>query len=422
MNTSVGNKPQAEPQKPDTSKPAPEKKRLKRELTVRQKPGTVTRFLGEMDRPFLIIVLLLVCIGSIAVFSASYAHSANRYGDSYALARPQLMYVLGGVAAMATIAAFGPLALAFLRKAAYPIFFFAIGMNAVVRFFGENYNGATRWLTIGGIQFQPSEFLKFALVLICAAHTVRNRDRMHTFLHGVLPFGIFLFLAAGTTLLQSHLSATIICCIIVYAMMWLGGTGAKFLGVVTGLLAAGGASLVLWGREIIGKIVPHALIRLDVWDDPFSFMSNASGGKGWQPAQSLYAISSGGFWGLGLGQSNQKHGYLPEPYNDYIFAIICEEMGYFGAVLIIGLFVAFAWRGFYIATHSQDKFSSLLVMGIIAHVIIQVVLNICVVTNTIPSTGISLPFFSYGGTSLIILLCEMGLVLAVSRYSYTEKA
>ncbi len=407
--------------KTETNTPVPRSK-AKRELTVRQMPGTVTRFLGEMDRPFLIIVLLLVCIGSIAVFSASYAHSANRYGDSYALARPQLMYVLLGVSAMAAIAACGPLALGFLRKAAYPIFLVAIAMNAVVRFIGENYNGATRWLTIGGIQFQPSEFLKFALVLVCATHVVRNRDRMHTFRYGVLPFGAYLLMAVSTTLLQSHLSATIICCIIVYVMMWLGGTGAKFLGAVGAAIVAAGASLIMWGREIIEKVVPHALTRLDVWEDPFSFMSNASGGKGWQPAQSLYAISSGGFWGLGLGQSNQKHGYLPEPYNDYIFAIICEEMGFFGAVLIIGLFAAFAWRGFHIATHSQDKFSSLLVMGIIAHVIIQVILNICVVTNTIPSTGISLPFFSYGGTSLIILLCEMGLVLAVSRYSYTEKA
>lgn len=408
--------------KPQATTPVKTASRPKREITVRQKPGTVTRFLGEMDRPFLIIVLLLVCIGSIAVFSASYAHSANRYGDSYALARPQLMYVLLGVSAMAAIAACGPLALGFLRKAAYPIFLVAIAMNAVVRFIGENYNGATRWLVIGGIQFQPSEFLKFALVLVCATHTVRNRDRMHTFRYGVLPFGGFLLMAVATTLMQSHLSATIICCIIVYVMMWLGGTGAKFLGAVGAAIVAAGVSLVMWGREIIAMVVPHALTRLDVWEDPFSYMSYASGGKGWQPAQSLYAISSGGFWGLGLGQSNQKHGYLPEPYNDYIFAIICEEMGYFGAVLIIGLFAAFAWRGFYIATHSQDKFSSLLVMGIIAHVIIQVILNICVVTNTIPSTGISLPFFSYGGTSLIILLCEMGLVLAVSRYSYTEKA
>jgi cell division protein FtsW len=192
--------------------------------------------------------------------------------------------------------------------------------------------------------------------------------------------------------------------------------------IAIGIVAVVGVLLFTVFRGVLLELVPQVFTRLEVWENPFAYMSPSTGGKGYQPAQSLYAIASGGFWGLGLGQSNQKHGYLPEPYNDYIFAIICEEMGFFGAVLIIGLFAAFAWRGFYIATHSQDKFSSLLVMGIIAHVIIQVILNICVVTNTIPSTGISLPFFSYGGTSLIILLCEMGLVLAVSRYSYTEKA
>lgn len=397
-------------------------KRIRREEHVRQRPSTVTRFLGEMDRPFLIIVLLLVSVGSVAVFSSSYAHSAQRYGDSYALARPQLMYVLLGLCAMAAIAAFGPVVLAALRKFSFPIYLVALAMNYAVPIFGEHYMGATRWLQIGPIQFQPSEFLKFALVLVCVNHIVKNRDRMHSFRYGVISFALYGLPALGATLWQSHLSATIINCLILYTMMWLGGTGAKFLGAVAAAVVALAASVLTFGKTLIEMVVPHALQRLEVWHDPFSYMSNASGGKGWQPAQSLYAISSGGFWGLGLGQSNQKHGYLPEPYNDYIFAIFCEEMGFFGAVLVIGLFVAFAWRGFYIATHSQDKFSSLLVMGITAHVIIQVVLNICVVTNTIPSTGISLPFFSYGGTSLIILLCEMGLVLAVSRYSYTEKA
>jgi len=398
--------------------------RVRREVTVRQKPSTITRFIGEMDRPFLIIVLLLVCIGSVAVFSSSYAHAANRYGDSYALARPQLGYVMLGLFFMALIVMFAPVVLGVLRKFPWVIYGFALVMNAAVLFTsgGESYNGAKRWLNLGPIQFQPSEFLKFALVLICVNHIIKNRDRMHTFRHGVLSFVLIGAPALAMTLAQKHLSATIINCLIIYTMMWLGGTGAKFLGGVAAAVIALGASVLTYGRIIIEKIVPHALDRLEVWRDPFAFMSNASGGKGWQPAQSLYAISSGGFWGLGLGQSNQKHGYLPEPYNDYIFAIFCEEMGYFGAVLVIGLFVAFAWRGFHIATHSQDKFSSLLVMGITAHVIIQVVLNICVVTNTIPSTGISLPFFSYGGTSLIILLCEMGLILAVSRYSYTEKA
>lgn len=387
----------------------------------RTRPSPITRFLGEMDRPFLLIVLLLVCIGSIAVFSSSYAHAAQRYGDSYALARQQLIYVLLGVTAMGAIAISGPLVLAFLNKFAFFVYLVALALNAVTPILGENYNGATRWLQIGPIQFQPSEFLKFALVLICVRHIVRNRDRLHTLRYGLLPFAFYGLCAIATTLAQKHLSATIINCLIIYVMMWLGGIGAKLLVSLAALVAAGGTFLVTAGRGIIEAIVPHALTRLDVWDNPFDYMSVASGGKGWQPAQSLYAISSGGFWGLGLGRSNQKHGYLPEPYNDYIFAIICEEMGFFGAVLVIGLFAALAWRGFHIANHSQDQFSSLLVMGITAHIIIQVALNLAVVTNTIPSTGISLPFFSYGGTSLIILLCEMGLILAVSRYSYTEK-
>ncbi len=388
---------------------------------VRQKPNTVTRFLGEVDRPFLIIVLLLVCVGSITVFSSSYAFAAQYYKDSYYLARPQLIYVLLGLAAMTAMAAAGPLVLAVVQKFAFWIYLAALALNAAVPFAGVSLGGAKRWIVILGIQFQPSEFLKFALVLICVRHIVRNQDRLHTFRYGVLPFALYGGAAIAMTLAQSHLSATIINCLIVYAMMWLGGTGAKFLGGVAAAAIAAATAVLTFGKGLIEKIVPHALTRLEIWHDPFSFMSYESGGKGWQPAQSLYAISSGGFWGLGLGQSNQKHGYLPEPYNDYIFAILCEEMGFFGAVLVIGLFAAFAWRGFHIATHSQDKFSSLLVMGITAHVIVQVVLNIAVVTNTIPSTGISLPFFSYGGTSLIILLCEMGLILAVSRYSYTEK-
>lgn len=405
----------------DQTKPSRTAKDTRQREKQRIRPNTITRFLGEVDRPFLLVVILLVCIGSIAVFSSSYAHAARRYHDSYALARPQLLYAMLGIAAMSAIAIAGPLVLTILNRFALWIYFVALALNAVTPFLGENYNGATRWLEIGPLQFQPSEFLKFALALICVRHIVRNRDRLHTFRYGLLPFGIYGLCAVSTTLMQKHLSASIIICLIVYVMMWIGGIGAKLLGVVT-VGVAGLATFVLTiGRGLIEAVVPHALDRLQVWENPFEFMTASSGGKGWQPAQSLYAISSGGFWGQGLGQSNQKHGYLPEPYNDYIFAILCEEMGFFGVLLVLGLFIALAWRGFHIATHSQDQFSSLLVMGIISHVIIQVALNLAVVTNSIPSTGISLPFFSYGGTSLIILLCEMGLVLAVSRYSYTEK-
>ena len=143
---------------------------------------------------------------------------------------------------------------------------------------------------------------------------------------------------------------------------------------------------------------------------------------GWQPVQSLYAISAGGFWGVGIGRSVQKHGYLPEPYNDYIFAILCEETGFFGAMAVIILFGIFAFLGYRIALRSKDRFASLLVFGIVSHVVLQVILNLAVVTNTIPSTGISLPFFSYGGTSLIILLLEMGVILAISRFSYEDSS
>ena len=384
-------------------------------------PNTVTRFFGEVDRPFLIIVILLVCVGSIAVFSSSYAYAEHRFGDSYYLAKPQLGFVAMGLAFMAAIAFFARPVLAMLRKLVWVVYAVALGMNALVLVIGETYNGAKRWLNLGFTQFQPSEILKFALVLVCADYIVKNRDRMHLPKFGFWGFALLGSPALLLTLLQQHLSATIINLLIIFVMMWIGGTDGKLMGVLSGLLISFAVFLMTIGRPIIQKIVPHALVRLDIWRNPFAYMSAESGGKGWQPAQSLYAISSGGFWGVGLGQSNQKHGYLPEPYNDYIFAIVCEEMGFFGAVLVIGLFAAFAYRGFYIARRSQDKFSSLLVMGITVHVVIQFILNLAVVSNTIPSTGISLPFFSYGGTSLIILMCEMGLVLAVSRFSYTEK-
>ena len=384
-------------------------------------PNVITRFFGEVDRPFLIIVILLVCVGSVTIFSSSYAYAENRWHDSYYLAKPQLFYALGGIAAMSVIAFFASPILALVKKMVWPFYAGALLLNLLVPFIGVEKNGAKRWIQIVGIQFQPSELLKFALVLVCADYIVRNRDRLHTLRYGLFGFAIIGAPALLATLMQSHLSATIINVLIIYAMMCIGGTKASLMGTLTGILIGGAVFVLTIGRKLLEKFLPHVLTRLEIWRDPFSFMSYESGGKGWQPAQSLYAISSGGFWGVGLGQSNQKHGYLPEPYNDYIFAILCEEMGFFGVVLVVTLFAIFAYRGFYIARRSQDLFSSLMVMGIIVHVVTQVILNFAVVTNSIPSTGISLPFFSYGGTSLLILMAEMGLVLAVSRYSYTEK-
>ena len=276
---------------------------------------------------------------------------------------------------------------------------------------GIKSHGAYRWIDLYIVQFQPSELLKLAIILVCAKYISDNQGRMRTFKYGFLPFVILAVPVVGVMLIQKHLSGTIICCLILFFMMFVGGTHPLLL---TGLsaAAAGGATLLF-------TLYDHAKRRLMIWKDPFAYMSG--NGEGWQPAQSLYAIAAGGFWGLGLGNSNQKHSFLPEPQNDYIFAILCEELGFLGALLIIVLYMAFAYRGFIIAKCSKDRFGSLVVLGIIFKTMAHVVLNIAVVTNTIPSTGITLPFISYGGSSLLMQLVEMGIVLSVSRYSYSSK-
>lgn len=394
---------------------APEKK--KRAVRVNQ--NRIYRLIGEIDRPMLIVVIALVCIGSVMIFSASYAVGESRFNDSYYFARSQVRWVAFGILGMALIAKL--LDYRVLKRFAYIIYGVVLFLNYLVPFFGKTNKGATRWFVIFGVEFQPSELLKFALVLACAAYISNHASEMKTLRKGALPLLLLTLPAAGATLLQSHLSATIIIFLLMVIMMWLSGLKAVYFGVVMGIGVTAATFFLTVGRNILAKIVPHAIPRLEIWEDPFKYMSYESGGAGWQPAQSLYAISSGGFWGLGLGQSNQKHGYLPEPQNDYIFAILSEELGFFGVVCVIALFGVLAYRGYHISQNAPNRFSSLIAMGITAQIVVQVLLNLAVVTNTFPSTGISLPFFSYGGTSLIILLAEMGVVLSVSRYSFIEQ-
>lgn len=390
----------------------------KKKRAVRVNQNRIYRLIGEVDRPLLIVVIALVCIGSVMIFSASYAVAESRFGDSYYFARSQVGFAVFGIVVMALVARL--LDYRVLKRFAYIFYVFALGLNYLVPFFGENVKGATRWFVIFGIQFQPSELLKFGLVLACATYISNHHSEMKT-LRGAMPMLLLAIPAAGATLMQSHLSATIIILLLTLVMLWLSGLNGVYFGVVLGSGLTLGAFVLTIGRGILEKLVPHAITRLQIWEDPFSYMSYESGGKGWQPAQSLYAISSGGFWGLGLGQSNQKHGYLPEPQNDYIFAILAEELGFFGVICVIALFGVLAYRGYHVSKNAPNRFSSLVSMGITAQIVIQVLLNLAVVTNTFPSTGISLPFFSYGGTSLIILLAEMGVVLSISRYSFIEQ-
>ena len=449
-----------------------DKSHVKRQLKkASPKRRVVVQLLGGIDRPFLVTVILLLCLGTVMVFSASYPYAnANFNGDSYYFAKKQITFVLIGIAIMLAVANTGIGNYHFLRKFSKAGLLLSILLLIAVLFVGQSKGGATRWFKFGPINFQPSEIVKFALVLffadyadkyaekICRTGEFKNvfkivlpflliavsgaamlvvfenkiiggifafaiiamavvfmfmyrmRDKAPAFYYGVLPYVVVLAIVGVFLYMQPHVSGLIIMAGITFAMMFMGGTNLGYL------LAGGAVGIV--GILGIALTLGHSSSRLAVWKDPFSHLLNG----GWQPAQSLYAIGSGGFWGVGFGNSRQKHLYLPEPQNDYIFSIWCEEMGFIGAILVICIFMFFIYRGILIGLRAPDRFSSLLVIGIIAHVGIQMILNIAVVTNTLPSTGISLPFFSYGGTSLIILLAEMGVVLAVSRYSSVEKS
>jgi len=384
----------------------------------------IVRMIGEVDRPMMLIIVALLCIGLVMVFSSSYAHAETRYGDSYRLIKSQLRSALIGLAMMLAVTR---LDYRIIKRFGLIACLAIYGLNYAVPFIGSVFGGAKRWIEIGSFTMQPSELLKFAVILAAAIyvsdnyHKISSANNFRSQLRTLVPMGLIAILACASTLLQNHFSATVIMACLAFAMLMM--SNIKLRWVIVAIVVAGILGVLLFTvfRGVLEELVPQVFTRLKIWEDPFSYMTKASGGEGWQPAQSLYAIASGGFWGVGLGQSSQKLGYLPEPYNDYIFAILCEELGLFFAIIVIALFGAFIVRGFIIASRAPDRFSQLLTMGIVCQVAIQVCLNLAVVTNTLPSTGIGLPFFSYGGTALIILLTEMGIVLSVSRYSYIEK-
>lgn len=363
-----------------------------------------------VDLPFLLLVLILVCFGLVMLGSASSAVGQYRRGDPYTYLRPQLLFAAMGLAAMVVASRVD---YHIYHRVAWPLLLLSVVLLGLVLFMPE-YNGCKRWLVIPGLgTLQPSEIAKFAVILTFSHIISLNHTRMKQFSVGVLPFACIIGVVAVLMLLEPHLSGTLLILGIGAVLMFVGGTGLKWFALAgSGALAAIAGALVF-----LPDLVPYATDRLSSWLDPFADPL----GEGHQTIQSLYAIGSGGATGLGLGNSRQKYLYVPEPQNDFIFSIVCEELGFFGAVLVVMLFLLLLLRGLTIALRASDKFGALLTVGFVVQVVLQAALNMAVVTNTIPNTGISLPFFSSGGTSLMMLLGEMGIVLSVSRQASQAK-
>ena len=375
--------------------------------------------LGQgMDMPLFLLIIVLLAIGLVMLFSDSCAYAYYDEGSSYAYISRQAMFAGAGVVFMLLISTFD---YHHYHKFAWIVLGIAIGLLGLVlvfkaaglRQFAPNEGSAYRWLQFGPVSFQPSELAKFAVILIFAHLISQNLDKMNTFRYGVAPFVLILGAVGGLIFLENHLSATLIILVLGAILMFVGGTQPRWF-VLGGIVLGAAPLYMLLGGD------SYQSSRVDIWLDPWS--EELDPDLTWQTRQSLYAIGSGGFLGVGLGQSRQKYLWLPEPQNDFIFAVICEELGMLGALVIMVLFGLLVWRGVYVSLHARDKFGMLLGLGITFQVGLQAVLNICVVTNTIPNTGIALPFFSYGGTALMVLLAEMGVLLNISRSSNVEKS
>ena len=362
----------------------------------------------KFDKPLLWIIILMVVVGLIMLYSASYTYAYyHEKGDSAFYAAKQFKFaVVGTLIMLAT--SFIPMKT--IRMLNLPINILSFILLVVVLFTKE-IEFVHRWIDLGFTTFQPSEITKLGVILFCSTWADSKYDRMNKFLTGALPFAIMLLVVCGLLVLEPHLSCIVLILLITLTIMFVGGT--KLWHMLT-MCAAGAAGVVL---AIVTKIVPYSGGRIDAWLHPFENAKDA----GWQTLQSLYAIGSGGLLGMGLGNSRQKNLYIPEPQNDFVFAVVCEELGFIGAVLILALFAAFVWRGLTLSASNPNRFSRFVGIGITAQIGWQALLNIAVVTNSVPNTGISLPFFSYGGTSMLMLLFEMGILLAISRDSTAKK-
>ncbi len=370
---------------------------------VKKKGKSFSSFLkNPIDFTLLITILLLLSIGLIMLLSASSPSALSESGNSYSYFFRQAIFAVAGLFMMWVISNIDYRFYQKYYKLAYIVAFLLL---LAVPLIGREINGAKRWIYVTEtLSVQPSELVKLLMIIFYAGILVKNRDELNKYGKGFLKHIIMIAPIIVLLLIEPHFSASII--IIGIASIMMITAGCKFWH----FLASG---LVVGVPGIIALIIlePYRLQRvitfLNPWSDPT--------GDGWQVIQSLYAIGSGGLFGAGLGESKQKYLYIPEPHNDFIFSILAEELGFIGCAVVIILFAIFIWRGVLIAMKSPDMFGSLVAIGITAQIAIQVIINIAVVTSSMPATGMPLPFFSYGGTSLFILLCEMGVLLNISK-------
>ncbi len=372
------------------------------------RPAGALRRGEQVDLPFLILVLLLLTVGLIMLYSASFAQSEYDTGYISSTRYFQKQAVCAAIG-LAAFLFFSRIPARAWFRLAWPMYALSIVLLLSVLAVGEEVNGARRWINVAGLQFQPSEIAKFTLILLFARLTRSFGSDAKKFRFGVLGFGAALLGILVPLALEKHLSAIMLMGMVAVVMMFVAGTRARWL------LAGAGAAVVFVAVYV--SVMGYAGDRITAWLHPES----DPGDTGYQILQSLYAIGSGGLFGLGFGKSRQKYLYLPFQYNDYIFAVICEELGFVGALTIIALFCALILRGYWIALRARDRFSTVLAAGLVTLIAVQTVLNLCVVTNLLPSTGISLPFFSYGGTALAVNLGEMGIVAHISRFRNHRK-
>ncbi len=363
---------------------------------------------GELDFTFLTLVIVIVCVGLVMVLSASSPRALRLAGDSFHFFKKQFLFAVVGFVLMIVISRID------YKKYEKYVGIFMIGCLVLLALVlipgvGVMHNGSRRWLPLPGFELQPSEFMK-PVIAMFIAKMVQDKAYNPAKLSGMLRLLIWIGITALLMLLETHLSGAVVICGIAVVVMLAAGMKLRYF-IVGGIALAPIAYTYVMNDPVRSKRIMVAL-------NPFLDKQ----GTGYQAVQGLYSIASGGLFGQGLGQSIQKTSFLPEPYNDFIFAVVCEELGLLGAILVIALFCALIIRGLMIAIHAPDTFSSLTVVGIMSHIAIQTLFNICVVATIIPNTGITLPFFSYGGTAIIVLMAEMGIVLNISRHRVRNKS